>query len=178
MTEANTSAGLAALKFQVDPNQLRLDLHIDMTNLDEAMMRQASLYSHYASNSVNARHQYEKMKRMLEILEADLDKNYRHTLKDANPKTTEPEIAAAIKGDPKWRKVSGLVLDAQHIYQLAQVAERAIDQRRELLIQIAKDAAREQAGQVRVVANRNAKELLLQTMRRNEEAIAGAAGKS
>ena len=151
-----------ALNPFIEPDRLKQDVSIDITNITQGMVEQAGLYVHYASQTVKAKRQYERMKRALEILEARLGNEYRKSLVTTEddgkgkPKTirpTEPQIAAAISDDPRHRKMASRVIDAQEIYRLAEVAERSFEHRKDMLLQIARDAAREQGGPLRVVAN-------------------------
>lgn len=137
----------------VNMEEMLVDVKIDITDLSGAMQQHASLYVMYASKAVRARRQYERFKAVLEVLEAQLDGQYRTTLKEENAKTTEGQIRAAVLTDTRWRAASGKVIDAQQLYRLADVAVNGFDQRKDMLLQIARDAAREQAGPLRVVTN-------------------------
>jgi hypothetical protein len=166
-----------ALKAYVDTNQLALDVGIDLTKITEGMQVQAGLYVHYATQTVKAKRQYERQKSHLEILEAKLDKHFRKTLineeedakgKLVKKKPTEPQIRAAIVEDPRWIALNSRMLDAQEIYRLAEVAERSFEHRKDMLLQIAKDAAREAEGQLRVAQNQSNRERLLTAMQEKQ----------
>lgn len=154
----------------VNPDQLKKDISIDITDLTGGMQQHASLYVHYATQAVRAKRQYERNKTALELLEAQLDSRHRQQLKEENPKTTEGQIRAAVVMDPKWKAMSSRVIDSQQIYRIAEIGERSFDHRRDMLLQIARDAAREGAGQLRVAANGAAKERLLESMERTAAA--------
>ena len=153
----------------VDPDKLREDVQIDITDITGGMVAQTGLYVHYASMTVRAKRQYERWKVAVEICEAQLDSLYRKslvtqeddgkgkgTMKTVKP--TEPQVKAAINNDSRWKAASNAMINAQEIYRLAEVAERAFDHRKDMLLQIARDAAREQGGQLRVAANQANKE--------------------
>jgi hypothetical protein len=151
----------------VNPDQLKKDIAIDITNLTGDMQEHASRYVEYAMKAVRARRQYERYKLVLEVKEAQLDSRYRTVLKEENPKTTEGQIRAAVVTDAEYRAASARVIDSQQQFRLAEISERAFDQRKDMLLQIARDAAREGAGQLRVVANATNKERLAEVMERS-----------
>jgi len=162
----------AALSEYVNPEQMQKDIGIDLTNLSGEMQHHAGRYVEYATKAVRARRQYERYKAVLEVLEGQLDAQWRTQLKEENPKTTEGQIRSAVVTDPRWRTMSVKVIDAQQVYRLADVGVSAFDQRKDMLLQIARDAARENAGPLRVVANLANRERLLETM---EKTVAAAA---
>lgn len=148
----------------VDPDKLREDVQINITDITGGMVAQAGLYVHYASMTVRAKRQYERWKVAVEICEAQLDGVYRKSLVaqeddgkgKGNMKTvkpTEPQVRAAICNDSRWKAANNALINAQEIYRLAEIAERAFDHRKDMLLQIARDAAREQGGPLRVAAN-------------------------
>lgn len=155
----------ALLRF-ADPDQLKVDISIDLTNLTGAMQTHASTYVHYAQQAVRARRQFERYKTAVEIQEALLDSKWRTTLKEENPKTTEGQIRAAVVTDPTYRAANSKLIDAQMEFRMAEIAERAFDNRKDMLLQIARDAARESAGPLRVVANQTSRDRLDQMMAR------------
>ena len=157
----------AAMFVFVDPDQLKKDIAIDLTDLTGNMQQQTALFVHYASAAVRARRQYDRYKSAVEILEAQLDGKHRSVLKEENPKTTEGQIRAAVLTDPVYRSASSRLIDAQQEYRLADVAERAFDNRKDMLLQIARDAAREHAGSagpLRTVVNVASRDRLTEMM--------------
>jgi hypothetical protein len=158
----------------VDPDQIKADLHIDLTNINEAMAKHASTFLHYAGQSVRAKRQFERYKLGLEVLEAKLDAEWRTTLKGESAKSTEPAIRAAIVQDSRYKQMSARMIEAQQVHRLAEAAERAFEHRKDMLLQIARDAARESGGQLRVTANQANKDRLLEVMGRNAEGKAAA----
>lgn len=173
MSEATPAADTMAVAADpaltefVNPDQLAKDIAIDLADLTGGMQKHASLYVHYATQAVRAKRQYERNKTAMELLEAKLDAEYRTVLKEENPKTTEGQIRAAVVMDKRWRAMSGRVIDSQQHYRIAEIGERSFDHRRDMLLQIARDAGREGAGQLRVVANQTAKDRIMESMSRN-----------
>lgn len=177
-----------ALNTFVDPDKLKEDVQINITDITSGMVNQAGLYVHYASMTVRAKRQYERWKVAVEVCEAQLDALYRKSLVTQEDdgkgkgvmktvKPTEPQVRAAICNDSRWKAASTALINAQEIYRLAEVAERAFDHRKDMLLQIARDAAREQGGNLRVVANQvnqeRARESLTTAMARNQKGKEG-----
>ncbi len=167
-----TDTNEALMQTFLDTDQLKKDISIDLTDITGGMQQQAALYVHYAGNSVRARRQYERFKVAVEVLEAQLEAKHRTRLKEENPKVTEPAIRAAVVSDPSYKAANARLIDAQQIFRMCEVAERSFDHRKDMLLQIARDAAREQGGPLRVSANQvnaDRKEGLLDAMKRNAE---------
>jgi hypothetical protein len=139
------------LKRFIDAEQMKLDVAINPVDLDNAMMEHASLYVHYASNTVNARRQYERIKNAVEILEATLDAEYRQQFIDEGKKATEAMITNAIKADKRWSSAQSKEIEAQSIWKLCEVAESALIQRKDLILEVARDRRKEREGQLRVL---------------------------
>lgn len=157
----------AALTIYIDVDQLKRDLAIELTDLNTAMQRHASLYVHYASIAVRARSQADRWKSALEVLESQLDSQYRSALKEENPKTTETQIRSAVVNDTRWKAASARLIDAQMQFRLAESAERSFEHRKDMLLQIARNQAKEMDGPLRVVTNLDARQRLLEAQQRN-----------
>ena len=140
-----------------------------MADLDSAMVEHASLYVHYASQTVSARRQYERLKNAFEILEARLDAQYREALASEGKKATEAAIRNALVADSRWSGAQARVIEAQSIWKLCEVAESALVQRKDLLLEIARDRRREREGELRVLEAKSQRE-------RVDEILRGAKG--
>lgn len=157
------SSDRAALIVYVDSEQLKADLEINSTDIDEAMRKHAGLYAHYATQAVRARAQHERWKSAFEVLEAQLDAKYRRELAPDGDdpkakKPTEPQIRAAVVSDSAWKACSSKVIEAQQIQKLAEIGERSFEQRKDMLLQVARNQAREAEGQLRLVQGQAAGE--------------------
>lgn len=135
----------------IDTDQLAIDNVIDRSDLTGAMQKHSGLYVHYAVQAVRARGQYERWKNAQEILEARLDGEHRTKLADEGKKVTEAQIKAAILQDPRYITCANRLIQAQQIMKFAEIGERSFDGRKDLLLQMARDAAREAEGQLRLV---------------------------
>lgn len=147
---------MSDVKSFIDPAQLAADLDINPANINEALQRHASLYVYYATLAVKARKQFDLYKLRLEMLEAELDKLYRAELKEANPKVTEAQIRAELMQDARWKSANAALIAAKEQLGYAENAQRGFEQRRETLLMIARNLAREQEGPLRVLANQEA----------------------
>lgn len=165
----------AAMIEFVNPSQFKKDASIDLANLNQDMQQHASMYVDYAVNCARARRQFERYKLVQEITEAQLDKQHRAVLKEENPKATEGQIRASIILDPRYKATCSRVIDAQLIFRVAEAGERAFDSRKDMLLQIARDAGREANGALRVTANQANAERLLEAMARNAALASTAA---
>ena len=148
--------GDSMLKRFIDADQLKSDVSINPEDLDTAMMQHASLYVHYAVQTVQARRQYERLKHACEILEATLDGHYRESLSEgAAKKPTEAAIRNAVVADRRWSSGQAKMIEAQSIWKLCEVAESALVQRKDLILEVARDRRKEREGQLRVLENQD-----------------------
>lgn len=135
----------------IDGDRLREDVAIDITDLDSAMVSHPSMYVYYATQTVNARRQYDRIKHAVEILEAKLDAEYRATLADEGKKVTENMVKNALVADKRWASAQAKLIDAHGIWKLCDVAENAFMQRKDLILEIARDRRKEKEGSMRVL---------------------------
>lgn len=151
MSEEKVKVGNeAALRRFIDPETLRKDVQINPNDLDSAMVEHSSLYVHYASQTVSARRQYERLKNAFEILEARLDAEYRESLGGAAKKPTEAAIRNALVADKRWSGAQAKVIEAQSIWKMCEIAENALTQRKDLILELARDRRKEREGELRV----------------------------
>lgn len=127
----------------IDPEKLGTDVRINPADIDGEMVRHASLFVHYATNTVKARKLYERAKAGFEILEAKLDAEYRETFVAAGQKVTEAAIRNALVADTRWSGGNAKVIEAQANWRLCEVAEESFRQRKDLLLEIARNARQE-----------------------------------
>lgn len=160
------------LEVFIDQEKLKDDIKVDMTDLDTAMLQHASLFVYYASLAANARRQYERIKSAFEILEAKLDSEHRLKLKEANPKTTEAQIKAEVTTDKRWVTLQGKLIDAQHIWKLTEVAAESFVQRKDMILEIARDRRKEREGQLRVMEESAVKDRIAEQMNKTRAALA------
>ena len=150
-----------------DYDQLKKDQHIDQAALSDALAEHTGLYVHYAVQSVRARTQHERLKGALEVTEAMLNNRHRQMLEgeaeaagitDAKGVTkiknvTETMVRAAVVTDPLYRSMTKRVLEAQEIRQKCEAFASGMDGRKDLLLQLARDASKALDGPLRVAGN-------------------------
>lgn len=134
----------------IDTERLQVDVQIDPTDLDNMMIRHPALMVHYSIQVVKAKKQFDRFTNRLSILEAKLDKHYRAEFANEGKKATEAQIRNAITDNSAYKSMQQRVLDAQEHYRLCLVAEKAFDQRKDLILEIARDRRKEKEGQMRV----------------------------
>lgn len=139
-----------ALKEFIDAEQLRTDVSINITNLDDAMVNQAGLFVHYASMTIKARKQYERLKSTVEIIESKLYAQYRQQMIADGIKVTEAQIDNAIKTDKQWVGAQSKLIEAQSIWKMCEAAENALGMRKDMVLELARDRRKEREGELRV----------------------------
>ena len=150
-----------ALKTYLDAEKLSLDVSINLADLDTAMVEHASLYVHYATNTVKARKQYDRIKSTVEILKSRLYNTHRKMLAEELGKVTEGMIEHAVVTDPKWASAQALLIEAQSIWKLAEIGENAFSQRKDLVLEVARDRRKEREGAMRVMGIKDARDNVL-----------------
>lgn len=168
MTEPTTATtALAPLVNYIDADQLKRDMDYNLADISEAMRTHPGIFFHYASQAVKARAQSDRAKSLFEVTESLLDRRYRTLLKEENPKTTEPMIRSAVVTDPEWKAVHNRMSLAATIYRLCETAERSFEHRKDMMLQIARNMAKEQEGSLRVMSNQDSRGRLLDAMKKS-----------
>lgn len=151
--------------------QYNQDVAFDSGDIDGALERHVPLYVHYAGIAIKARYALDTVKHQLEIVEAILYKEKRAELLEGNPKVTEAQIKAEVTIDSRHRKAVKNVADATLLYKTAESFQIGFDQRKDTLMQLARNLAKENTpGSLRVMANQDARQRLLDSMQRNASA--------
>lgn len=146
---------MGKVKTFISQEKLRSDLAIDIHDLDSGMMQQASLYSYYGTQYAKAQLQADRLKSMLELTEARLDKEIRRELSESGTKKTEGAIAAEIKMDDRYIEANNSYLEAKMVASMAKTTSESFMQRRDMLIQIGKDQREDRKGELRITSAKN-----------------------
>jgi hypothetical protein len=154
----------------IDPAQMKRDISINITDLDDAMISHASMYVHYASLTVQARRQYDRLKNAFEILEARLDKFHRDQFAAEGKKVTEGAIRQALVADPRWSRAQSRVIDSGSIFRMCEAAEDALVQRKDMILELARDRRREREGQLRMQEIKEARADVAQSLSKTKAA--------
>jgi len=146
-----------SLKTFIDPVQFKEDIGVNMVDLNNAFISQASLFAHYGMQSARAAEQHENSKLILETKEAQLNVHHRHLLLDTGVKITEAMVTNAVLTDPIYLKARKLLNEAKGVLEMNKATTEAFRQRRDMLIQLGADAREERKGEmfVKTVELRN-----------------------
>lgn len=157
-------AGEVTVEHFVTPDQLKEDLSINPADLNEAMIKQAALFAHYAVLSSRASRQADHMKQRAEIIQSKVDKELRDAAADEGKKITEAALGKEIVRDPRVVQAQKMVNEARMIAELAKNALEAFKQRRDMLVQIGLMQREEMKGELTI------------SMKKEREAAAGEIG--
>jgi hypothetical protein len=122
------------------------------TNLDNCMMSQASLRAYHGAVAARAEAQASSIKARFEVKEAQLYNHHRKAFVEAGEKATEKAVENAVKTDPKWIAMKMMVIEAESIAAVAKSCKEALNDRRDMVIQLGADRRDESKGQARVLA--------------------------
>lgn len=142
-----------SIKTFIRQSELQEDLKFSEHNIDDAMMNQASLYSHYATQGAKAQLQADRCKSQLELIEALIDKELRDEAAENGTKITEAALTKAVKLDSRYQKAVANVSESKMIASMTKSTTEAFGQRRDMLVQIGKDLREERLGELRIRAN-------------------------
>ncbi|CDT53695.1 conserved hypothetical protein [Vibrio coralliirubri] len=136
----------ASLRQFIDPYQLKKDVSFSDHDLDEAMAKQASLYSYYGTQAAKAQLQSDRAKNDMEIVEAKLYHEIRN--KNKGEKVTESFISKGVMIDKRYRAAVKRYNDARMIADMAKQATEALKHRRDMLVQCSKHQLEEFKGEL------------------------------
>lgn len=164
MSEVVASDG-SALKSFIDSDKVKVDISINLEDLDTAMVEHSGLELHYSTQTAHARRQYERMKNAVEILEAKIDANVRESLgaaaEESKKKPTEAAIKAAVLADKRYSSGQAKLIEAQFILKLCEATENAFHGRKDMILELARDRRKEREGQLRVLDVNSARDAVL-----------------
>ena len=138
------------LKYDVTEKEITLDTNISQTKIDECVCRQAGLRAYWGIRQANAEAQLAFIKRKFETIEAQLYAKYRKAQVEAGEKATEKSIENAVRQDNVWKAMKDVVIEANRIADLNRAAVNAINDRRDMLIQLGADRRDERKGTMRI----------------------------
>lgn len=158
----------------LDYDQVKVDISINTSDLDTAMIEHPGLELHYAMQTAHARRQYERLKSAVDILEAKIDAEVRaDALSEAGAKKpTETAIRSSVITDKRYVGAQSKLIDAQHIWKMCDATESAFHSRKDMLLEVARDRRKEREGSMRVMENQEQRESLLKQLREAAQAKA------
>lgn len=138
------------LKYDVTENEISADTQISPTKLDDCVCKQAGLRAYWGVRQANADAQLAFVKRKFDTIEAQLYAKYRKAQIEAGEKATEKSIENAVRQDNVWKAMKDVVIEANRIADLNRAAVNAINDRRDMLIQLGADRRDERKGTMRI----------------------------
>ncbi|SOC90114.1 hypothetical protein SAMN05216358_0138 [Rhizobium sp. AN5] len=155
MTKPTTGdAGKELTVYQVrdfiDAAELRRDLAYSPNNLTDAMMQQASMFSHYGVLAAEAAKQTDVVKMLVENTEAAVQQIIRNELAAASEKITESAIAAKVARHPRVISMKKALNEAKRIESIGKTAVEAFRHRRDMLVQQGLISREEMKGELSI----------------------------
>jgi hypothetical protein len=141
------------------------DVSINIADLDNAMIEHPSMFVHYAYLTVKARVIYDQSKNSSEIRQAQLSAKYRAQFLADGVKATEGLIESSVKMDAEYNEVQTAMIKAQGAWRMAEVAESAFVQRKDMILELARDRRKEREGALRVMEGNAGRESVLKGLK-------------
>ncbi|QNH71680.1 hypothetical protein V1VFAS_113 [Rhizobium phage V1VFA-S] len=148
----------------VDAAQLKRDLAYSPNNLTDAMMQQASMFSHYGILAADAARQVDVVKMLLENTEAAVQQIIRDELAGAGEKVTESMVAAKVARHTRTISMKKALNEAKRVESICKTAVEAFRHRRDMLVQQGLISREEMKGEL-TIRERNAREDALESTR-------------
>lgn len=130
----------------INQTALKEDLSFSPNTIDDAMMTQASLFAHYATQAAKAQLQADRLKSQVELIEALIDKEIRDEAADSGRKITEALVEKTIRLDSRYQDAVSNYNEAKMVATMTKSVTEAFTQRRDMLVQIGKDLREERSG--------------------------------
>lgn len=123
-----------ARAFNIRPEDLAMDLQINPTNIDDAIIRQAGLYAYYASAHADAEGRLRQAKLERDVFSAALDKQIRDTALARGQKLTEKQVEMQIMLHPDWKARVQRVNELEAAVSQLEGLVRAFAQKKDMLV--------------------------------------------
>jgi len=124
-----------AVKQYVDVVQLKADLSYSLANLSDAMVTQASLFTHYGVIAAQASRQVDEVKMLLEVAEARVYRLLRDQFAKDGEKISEARLEQSVAIDKRIITFKRALNEAKQIESAAKTAVEAFRHRRDMLVQ-------------------------------------------
>lgn len=167
MLDLETIKNLPIKKY-VNVDVMKKDTDIDMTDLDTGIQRHVAMMTHYGVLASSAKKQYETIKNLLEILEAQLDDHYRQVLTESGTvKTTEKAVRNKVVSDERYFAMNIKLRNAREEYDLCEIARSAFSQRKDLIVELSRDRRKEREGQLRIMEQKELRQNVMNRLSSN-----------
>lgn len=124
----------------VDGNVYQVDVKkecaVDEQNVAEEFYQHASMYAWYASVLALYEAKADRLKYQVEVMESMLDRRIREDAVKVGSKIAEKQVEGAIHLDQKWQVLMDEYLDARSIVKRLAALVRALEMKRDMLIQV------------------------------------------
>lgn len=125
----------------VDEGELAQATSLNPSDLENEMLRMASLYTRFGLLTAKARRQRDAAKANLELVEAKLDGLLREKHKEA--KVTEARLRAELVQQSKYQEAHSTLIEANGTLSALETVLMALQMKRDMLVQLNKNAERE-----------------------------------
>ncbi len=139
------------LDFIIDAKEFANVVKLSEVGLSVAMMTQAGHKSYYGMMSAQAEQQHAKAKLQFEITEARLYEFHRSALVAKGEKATEKQVEAAVRMDAQYMIAKNRVIEAEGIANIAKSCVLALNDKRDMIIQIGADRREELKGSPKTI---------------------------
>ena len=139
------------LDFIIDAKEFANVVKLTEVGLSVAMMTQAGHKSYYGMMSAQAEQQHAKAKLQFEITEARLYEFHRSALVAKGEKATEKQVEAAVRMDAQYMIAKNRVIEAEGIANIAKSCVLALNDKRDMIIQIGADRREELKGSPKTI---------------------------
>lgn len=140
------------LDFIIDAKEFANVVKLTEVGLSVAMMTQAGHKSYYGMMSAQAEQQHAKAKLQFEITEARLYEFHRSALVAKGEKATEKQVEAAVRMDAQYMIAKNRVIEAEGIANIAKSCVLALNDKRDMIIQIGADRREELKGSPKTIS--------------------------
>lgn len=152
MSDVETTAPAYMVRDYVDVAQLKKDLAYSPNNLSDAMMTQASMFSHYGVQHALAAQQVDVIKLLLEQSEAAVYQLLRNKAATQGEKLTEVQLEKSVSRHDRVVGMKKALHEAKRVEATAKTAVEAFRHRKDMLIQAGFTAREEMKGELRIMA--------------------------
>ena len=149
----------------IDGEKLKADLAYSMADLTDAMMKQASMASHYADLAAMATHQVNDLKTSLEVAESKVYRNERDAAIAKGEKTpSDAYLKVLVIAHPTIIAIKRAINEAKQVSAIAHGAVNAWDHRKSTLVQLAAGERTDKQGELRIM-DQSARDAILERAR-------------
>tara|TARA_R110000851_G_C13102760_1_gene569365 strand:- start:99919 stop:100434 length:516 start_codon:yes stop_codon:yes gene_type:complete len=141
---------MSSVKNFVEVKKMHEDVAFSDVDINGAMMEHASLFAYYTVLSAKASHQLNNFKMLVDLQSSKIDKEIRDNAAAEGIKLTEAKITNAIKCDARYVKAQQTLNEASMASDIARGAVESFRHRRDMLVQIGKDARDERSAKLAI----------------------------